>query len=126
MLVLVFLILAFLPPVLCAGWERIPSPLCNVCMFRTYTSFSYFFWHPCPYGPTVSTSILAFAAIGSCSSLGNLFLLFFGIPCPESLTTPAFVVALQPVLTVRSAGRPLLAPDFLLPSRRTYRMGPTF
>ena len=34
-------------------------------------------------------------------------------------------MALQPVLTVQSTGRPLLAPVFLLPCWRTYRIGPT-
>ena len=40
--------------------------------------------------------------------------------------TPALIVALQPVLTVQSTGRPLLAPVFFLAGWRTCRIGPTF
>ena len=39
---------------------------------------------------------------------------------------PALIVALQPVLTVQSTGRPLLAPVLLLACWRTCRIGPTF
>ena len=45
---------------------------------------------------------------------------------PIGLTTPALIVALQPVLTVHPTGRPLLAPVFFLAGWRTCRIGPTF